>query len=399
MGIALFNTSDYYNAEKYFKKALKQDQSSPVANEYLYIIKSVFNRQISADINFNRLPDSVKFRVSNEKPYYIPDLYVEGGIKISSNKNIEANEPLARLILEQKIIRRFNLQISASYIGQQNAPWGYYNQFEIGLMPSFSLSNNINLNLGWRYINVQKDFKVDISQNFIDTADVETVLGPAIIITDSTENYSNSSDFLTQINAFYTGLTIYKNRFSFFVSGLLYIQNIDVNSQQIYSTTVDKTWILTDNDSIIFDDTFSGRISPTVNSNTPSYYYQAMFGATYTLPILKNGLIIGLDVFVPLNDELSNTILIPNLKIRIFKTLWFYGEWLQKNRVPLLYQNGNIFLNQSYQLNHRITLGLTYEINKKYQLYFTYLNEDKYYFADDIENKFNAVIIGINFKF
>jgi tetratricopeptide (TPR) repeat protein len=399
MGIAWFNQGYYYKAEKYFNKALKQDKTSPVANEYLYIIKSVINRQISADINFNRLPDSVKFRLSKLKHYYNPELYVEGGMKISSNKNIEANEPLARLIIEQKIIRRFNLQISASYIGQQNAPWGFYNQFEIGLMPSFSLTKNINLNLGWRYINVQKDFKVNITQNFIDTAATETILGPAIIITDSTENYSNTSDFMTQINTFYAGLTIYQNRFSFSVSGLFYIQNIDVTSQQIFDTSVDKTWILTDNDSIIFDDTFSGSISPTVNSNTTSYFYQAMVGATYTLPVLKNGLIIGLDAFVPLNEELSNTIWIPSLKIRIFKTLWFYGEWLQKKRVPLLYQNGNIFLNQSYQLNHRITLGLTYEFNNKFQLYFTYLNEDKYYFADNIKNTFNAAIFGINFKF
>lgn len=399
MGIAYFNTGDFYKSEKFFNKSIQQNKTSQIANEYLYIINSYLNRLLSADINYNRLADSVKIRLNKQRLYPKSYAYAEGGVKISSNKNIETNEPLARLFLELKIIRRFNLRLSTSYIGQQNAPWGSYEQPEIGLMPSFSLSKNINLDLGWRYINVRKDFKVSITQNFIDTSNIETEIGPAIIITDSTESFNNSSDFKTQINTLYAGITLFKNRFGFSVKGLIYIQNIGIKSHQIYETTVDKTWILTENDSIIFDDTFGGSVSPIVNSNTTTYYYQAMFGATYTLPVLKNGLIIGLDVFIPLNEELSNTIWIPKLQMRIFKTLWFYGEWLQKKRVPLLYQDGNTFLNQSYQLNHRLTLGLNFNLNKTVQLYLTYLNEDKHYFDNNIDNSFNAVIFGINLKF
>lgn len=399
LGIAWFNIGDYYQAEKFFNKSLKQDESSQIVNEYLYIIKTILNRPLSADINYNRLADSIKTRLNKSNAFSNSYVYVEAGVKISSNNNIEANEPLARIFLEFKIARRFNLRLSTSYIGQQNAPWGSYDQYEIGLFPSFSLAPNIDLNLGWRYINVRKDFNVDITQNSNDTVNTETILGPAIIITDSTESFSNSSEFLTQVNTFYAGIAIHENRFTFLAKGLIYIQNIDVSSNQTYETTTDKTWVLTDNDSIIFNDTFESKISPIVNSNTTTYFYQGMIGASYTLPIYKNGIVIGIDAYIPFNDNFSNTIWIPSLKARIFRSLWFYGEWLQKKRVPLLYQNGNTFLNQSYQLNHRLTLGLSLILNERFQFYLTYLNENKHYFDNNIDNSFNAAIFGINLIF
>ena len=398
MAIALFNMEDYFNSEKFFNKALKKDKYSAIANEYLYVIKSILNRPLSADVNYNRLPDSVRIRLDKKKSYFITYVYTEAGVKISSNENIEGNEPLVRVFVDQKITRRFNMQLSASYIGQQSAPWGSYDQTEIGLLPSYALNNNFVLNLGWRYINVRKDFSVSITQNFVDTANVETVIGPAIIITDSTEIFSNENDFLTQVNAFYAGITFHQNRFTFLAKGLVYIQNIDLTSHQNYETNVDKTWVLTENGDLLLKTTFNASGSPTFESDTTSYAYQAMLGATYTIPVYNNGVIIRFDAYLPLNDEFSNAILIPGINARIYKSLWFYGEWLQKKRIPLLYQDGNIFLNQSYQLNHRITLGLSVVLNKRFQLYVTYLNESKHYFDSNIDNSFNAAIFGINLK-
>lgn len=396
--IAWFNNNNFYKAEHYFKQALKLDKSSAVANEYLYIIKLILNRPLSADINYKRLPDTVKVRLDKKDPYFVSYVYTEAGVKISSDKSIEANEPLVRLFVGQKLIQRLSLNVSTSYIGQQNAPWGSYNQWEIGLMPSYALGEKINLDLGWRYIHVNRDISLALSENFIDTAEVQTVIGPAIIITDSTEAFDTKSNVLTQVNSFFAGVTFHQNRFTFLARALAYIQQVNLNSIQNFETTYSKTWILTGNDSTIFNDTFGGKVSPTISSNTTSYYYQAMFGGSYTLPFYYNGIIIGFEAYLPISDNFSNAVWIPSLRARIYKSLWFYGEWLQKKQIPLLYQDGNTFLNQSYQLNHRITLGLNIDLNKRFQFYLTYLNESKHYFANNLDNNFNAAIFGINLK-
>jgi len=397
LGIAWFNAGDYYKAQKYFDRALKQNQNEQTANEYLYLIKTLINRLLSADINYNSLIESTRNQLDSRSPYFIPSIYFEAGIKFSKDKNIENNEPLFRFLLDQKITRRFNLGVSASYIGQHNAVWGTYNQLEFGLIPTIAIGSNSILNLGWRYMNSNINRDGVNESVFRESTPIQNEIGNTLLIVDSTVTDKDNSNNIRNVNAFFAGIEQYYGRFSFFGQGLIYIQNNDLNTDKTISTIVDKRIVI--GNSVISRETANEIVIVKEKSNFINYYYQIMIGTTYTFPVFNEGIKIGLSTYIPLNDSFSKSVWIPTLSLRLSERLWFYGEWLQKKDIPLLYQNGNIYLNQTYELNHRITLGLNYRKSDKTQWYFTYLNEDKYYFSDETNNRFNSFIIGVNLNF
>lgn len=397
LGIAWYNAEDYYKAQKYFEKAHKQNQAEQTSEEYLYLIKMLTNRPLSAGKNIAVFDEAAQNNLESIMPYYNTSIYIEGGIKISRYKNLENSEPLFRLIFDQKITKRFNLGISAAYIGQHNANWGYYDQFEIGLLPSFVIGSNTNLNVGWRYMYNENKSDVTSVEKFRQTKDTIFNNGQATYIIDSIITTIDNSKVITNVNAFFAGVEQYYCRFTFNAQGLIFIQNIDSDNEKTTNTTVEKSIVR--NHFVLSREVVNEQIKTSGISNFTNYYYQLMLGVSYVFPSLNDGLKIGLSAYIPLNDSFSKSVWIPTISIRLSEKLWFYGEWLQKKDIPLLYQNGNIYLNQSYELKRRITLGLNLRKSDKFQWYFTYLNEDKFYLSDGTSNLFNSFIIGINIKF
>lgn len=397
LGIAWYNTGDYYKAQKYFEKALKQNQTEQTATEYLFLIKILTNRPLSSDKYFAELDEASQENIDDQISYYKTSIYFEGGIKFSKYKNLENNEPLFRFIADQKISNRFKLGISTSYIGQHNASWGYYDQFEIGLLPSFDIASNTNLLAGWRYMHNDNKSEIESVEKFHQSKDTIFNNGQATYIIDSIITTIDHSKTITNLNAFFAGVEQYYRRFTFYAQGFIFIQNINADNEKLTNTTIEK--LIVRNNFILARDVQSENIKTIGSSNFNNYYYQVMFGIYYVFPVLNDGLKIGLSSYIPLNDSFSKSVWIPTISLRLSEKIWFFGEWLQKKDIPLLYQNGNIYLNQSYELNRRITLGLNFRSSEKTQWYFTYLNEDKYYLTDESNNLYNSFIIGLNIKF
>lgn len=396
-GIAFYQLGEYYAAEKYFEKALDFNPLSQIAQEYLYGIKLMTGRSLSADYHFRQLADSVQKRLSGRKPYYISSLYTETGLKISANKEEENNEPLVRFILSQKVTRGMDIGISGAYIGQYNSPWGEYSQLEAGITPSIGLTGNLSLLVGYRYIYNKTRFIVDRQTVYTRTRQIIYENQPAREITDSILKFRDRDHYLSNYHIVQGALQGDFRRLNITVGAIAYLGYTDADTKHDFET-VKEIRIIRGNH-VISEEIDSLGVHTIGEAPIPVDYYHAIAGVSYVLPVLKDGLVLRLSAYIPLNDDFSNTVWIPGLSVKITQRIWFYGEWMQKKAIPLLYENANIFLNQSYEVRSRITAGLSILQNDKLSWYITYLNEDKYYPIDKSENRFNTIVIGINVNF
>jgi len=395
LAIAYFNEENYFKAEKYFHLANNKNPGSAIVTEYLYEINLLTGQNLLASRELKLLDDTVIMRLGENKHYKFKSIYIEGGLKFSSDLNIESNEVVGSLAFKQQLSAGIDLGAQFSYIGQHNAPWGHYNQFEVAIIPRFAIGRNTKIFFGGHYIYNKSNVDLKTDSTFHFSIPVTTIFGEGTLEIDSTFKTTSNSTIIRNTQAYFAGVEHNFGRANLNISGNLFL--LKRNSQL---ATVDSiSW----DQRILFNDLLLGQtIGDTViitsgPSDSLQTNFQLGIGANYLFPWLNNGVKIGLDVYLPV-DDVSKTIFVPSIAIKILPNTWLFGDYIQKSNVPLLYHQGYNYLNKFYKIKHRIDLGLTYNYKNKIDFYFVGIYEDKDYFSIDINNQFYSFIFGINIK-
>ncbi len=87
-GVAFAETGDYFNAEIFFRKTLKNNSDDILSKKYLLLIYQNWGDDLAASEIYNSLDDSIKKQFADPRSKVI---YVEGGMKLAQDPTIAGN--------------------------------------------------------------------------------------------------------------------------------------------------------------------------------------------------------------------------------------------------------------------------------------------------------------------
>src|SRR6218665_2764188 len=120
IGIAYFERTDYYMAEKHFKKALGFNASDPLSQEYLYYCYLYTSRYEDAKWLSKSFSDELAKRLGTDHGSPVTYMGFEGGMKIPSARDTFNVGKFFQVGLGHYIFKRISFYHSFNYYNQQS---------------------------------------------------------------------------------------------------------------------------------------------------------------------------------------------------------------------------------------------------------------------------------------
>lgn len=146
MGIAHFNLTQYLSAEKYLKKALKNNNTD-LAKEYLFRVYQWTSEKMLAEQIYDTLSESSKAKIGYNKSF-LEMVYAEGGIKVS-NLDVVANINYGFVALKHRLGDKIDITHSFNiYTQNTNNQKLTHNQYNfVGSFPLNQSQSKLSLGL------------------------------------------------------------------------------------------------------------------------------------------------------------------------------------------------------------------------------------------------------------
>ncbi len=391
IGIAHYNLEVYKKSIPYFEKALKNNSSSQIANEYLFWGYTMLNNELTAYTYYKNLEDSIQSKIDYKSKKIIETIFIEPGLKISNNKLNADNLLYANLGLTHKISPRFLVTQSYTNI-QQKLSWGDLKQQEYFINPSYKINNKLKISVGLHYAKYISNLNYSWDYTYKNQPP-QHFPGPGFIFKDSTMVMSYDIAGTYKQDALLSNISISKKFDALTVTPFLsfYIEWQTPNyNEQIF----DSIRILELQGSYIIDE----YISTTDDNrylNTKSRFNQSYFGADFkfSFETISFG---NTFIFTNKYNKLY-TFFNPYLSIKLSDRLSIDAKYFKKdfNIVPL--NNGEQLLN-SRDNSKKTTITGNFSLNKRVNLYLTYQNEKIGDSLTKLEYKFNSIFIGLKIK-
>lgn len=345
VGMAYFNTRQYYSAEKYFKKAITKNDGDFI-KEYLFWTYFNLGENSLAEKVYDELSESTQKNIDYKKTA-VEFLYVEGGVKIPNVTNIE-NTFYGNVMIKHRLGDNIRVLHSINSLSQ-NQSFQYYNSFQYHIFVSYYFKTSA---IGVGGIFSKSDFNQVSSEE----------------INPPRESISlNTSSFY----AFYSKR----------------INRLKLNASVNYVSENGTSKIINTNPRT----TESTNISESVV--IPS------IGLNFTPSFLRDRVSLGAEVFIPITDIETYVIVKPYLNLFILDPFWINISYLQVQDHLFVDYSSEILFNTPDLSVNRFVATANYAITKKIGAKLTYTNENYDYESLDFNYNINSLFLGIQFKF
>lgn len=354
LGIAYFESSNYYGAEKHFKKALSFNSDDELVLEYLYFCYIYTNHFEEA----KKLSKSFSIRLSEKlktkKNSPINFLMFEGGIRTTDSTRVLGNGNYFHFGLGHSVAKEFSLFHAITYFNQTFSDGGLvngnYRLFQYFLKATVPLKNNWQISPGFHLL----------YKNALITSPTGSVVIPPPGFPPPRPNLKDTNEIATYLVG---SLSVRKS-----------VNHFDFSLGSTFSSVFDKNQI--------------------EHFTTISYS-----------PLKKDKLILGLSSFIHSEDSYSNTYLAlnPFLGINPTNKISLFGSYLYNQGGKNIIEGNGYIVNNSPDLTKaRWSFLASVAVTKKIDIYGLYQFENKQ--KDPAPGQstyiyhFNMFIIGLKIK-
>lgn len=359
MAIAYYEIGRFEKSKYYFEKSKTQSDDKDLANEYLYWIYLLTDREMDAYATYQELSVEAQERVGYKRYSIVESATPIFGYKFSDNQNVATDMLFYGINTQHKVMPGVRLSLSYDYL-QQSLLWGKYNQHHL------RLSGNKSFSKGWKVFLAADAFKYERSVNYnLDTAWIHN---DSLIRDYGTVYYREDVDSYSrwrgkvgqQFYAFHFGLQREISGFKIKPQFTMMIENSNPQlSQHIFT---EDSIVYTLNNQVVEREykVLEDNIR-VFNDSARKYYYQVGIDVSYTHHFNKTSQITaGLEVNYA-GDNFKDYYFRPRLTGNITK-YFEYGIWmLNKKAYPLSYSTGDLLYN-SHDM-HSFVYGAGFQVN------------------------------------
>lgn len=389
VGIAYYESKQYLKAEKFLRKAQKQNPSSTVAAEYLYAAAlNNGNTLLAGSLHTSVTNDSVKFTKA------ISNINLEGGTKISSDKTVAGNVNYYSFGLGHLPSKKVAIYQSYLYQNQLNNNWGNYNQHQYYLGSSVYLGNNWSVDVAGHLHQYQSNinFAYDIIET---TTTLPKFPGDFKVDSSSIKHHLLKGDYQQQGANIYIGVT---KRVGGFKISPFFQFNTENNSSTIEQTK----WIeekltkvkpgFNSQDFITTKDTIISSV------DLPSNVQAKIVGFNTEFATRAEKLKLGFTFYQSIGKERTRGTFSPYIKLD-FKRIHFYLSYFNKVNIGFSEFYGSVLVNTYDKIHHRVNFKTNYLITPKMNIGILYQFENKTDVLTYYKYSTNMLSISLNYKF
>jgi len=396
-GLAAFNLGNYLTAEKYFKKALKNNSTSEFAKEYLFWIYYNLGEKFKTNDAYKKLSPDTKLKINHKRSSFFDFIFLEYGNKYPNQPDsITNNVNYFSVGMNHFITPNFTFYESYTRISQtQN--WGSYVQQEAFANTNINLHNNLILSMSVHISDYKSN--IDFLNNYNIETTHETYTDTGIFVYDTLKTGYDywKGTFQQQVLVGYIGFSQRICRFKYNLSFHFMMEN-QIHNYYNISEKYQLNRVYTGPFLLNYSQTLE---NDSVNYNTtfPTLFLQPGLEITFLPKSMNDGVKIGCKVFGIITNTQYYILPIPFLDIKLNKYISVNSEFMQKGNYPFVYNQGSMLLNNYNNLKTRFTLGFDFKINKDLNIYTTYLYEDITENFTNQNYKLNSFLIGIKLNF
>lgn len=393
-GIALYETAQFHEAESVLKEAMGQNPVGTIAPEYLYWIYQLTDREPEAAEMYELLTARSQEKINYKRIEPVSSIYVEGGPKFSSDKNLANTLWYAHAGMKHKLSPGLKIYHGYTRLSQKLV-WGNYTQDKYYIAPSIQLKGGWTIGAGVNMYNYQST----INYKFDSVSSIRRVLVPPFLYdTSSHKQTTFKGDY--QLRAIYSSFSVKKQfkglaitpQFTWF--GEWHEPNY---SKVIKTDTLAEIFQFKQRQSS--EVIGSGMDSTETRSPVSTDQIQIGMGIDYTKHFsLTSGITFGLQINNILRDGNMYFAGAPYFSFAASERFGISGYFTRKGNFPLALFGGSTVLNAYDKLTHRLSLTARFGLSKKVSLYTTFQ-------TDGIEDSFslgtynlNSLLIGLKFK-
>ncbi|MBV6484756.1 MAG: hypothetical protein KFKLKKLM_01271 [Flavobacteriales bacterium] len=387
-GIAFYESEQYLKAEKHLKKAQKQNPSSVVAAEYLYVsaLKNG-NTLLAGSLHSSVTNDSIKFTRS------ISTISLESGIKLSADKSVAGDVNYYSVGIGHLPSKKVAFFQSYLFQNQNNNIWGNYKQHQYYLGTSVYLGNNWSVDVGSHLHQYQSviDFKYDSTET---KTTPPQFAGDYKIDSSYIKHTLLKSDYKQQGAYFYLGFTKRKGGFKF---SPFFQLNLETNN----STILETKWVeenLVKLKPGFKDQQVFNKDTTISNFEVPSNIQNKLIGFNVEFATRKEKLKLGFTFYQPIGKERVRGTFSPYLKLD-FSRIHFYLSYFKKANIGFSEYYGSVLVNTYDNIRHRINFKTTYHFTPKINLGLLYQFENKTDALSLYNYSSNMLSLSIQLKF
>ncbi len=365
MGIAYFKYKKYNAAEKYFKKAI-QNNNTDFANEYLFETYIKLGETILAEQVYEELSDETKNRLDYQKKLF-EFTYLELGLKNPSDrligKTLFGNLAIRhRLGDDIRVFHSFNTYM-------QKQPGTDFSSRQYHVLGSYYYDNS-SLSVGALLASSSNNEHVFDS--------VQTPGGPALNEMTNTIS-STSNSFYVNYNKRFNRLKLNTN-FNFVSQNINYNNSITRNPPQGAPPN-----------------------APSFTDSKDSSYNRIALipsvAASYTPNILKDKVSIGAELFVSFTEGNSNFVVKPYLNLYFSDRVWLNTNYLEVKDFLFSDYTSEILYDSPGLSVNRFSGTLNYILSKKFTSKISFTKERYNFNGPRPDYNVNSIFLGIQYKF
>lgn len=391
IGVAYFERGNYQKAELYFRKALANNSASPFAQTYLFWTLYNSGAEPEAAKMFTSFSDSLQKEISYHPHKVLNSVYLESGIKFSSNQSTAANLYYENAALSHRFSPRFELSESYVYMNQKLV-WGNMFQNQLILTPTVHLNKRWTISLTLNYSNYQS--QLNYSDSFHWQNSTQQFIGghPFKLDSSITKNYTFDGGY--KQNALLSQINFNRRAGNWSITPHLavYTQWENPNYKQVARGDYQITSYAATPPSINYR---HDTLSSIVTQKSTFLTWQLGINLSYTV---LNRLTLGMDVNYIHYSGFNKLNASPYLSFQISKHVGMSVYYVTKKNYLLALNGGSLFLNSYNAVKNKVSVSTYYILSRRLQLFVSYQHEKN---TDNLslrDYQLNSLYIGLKIK-
>lgn len=344
LGIAYYNTKQYFKAKKALTNAYNQNKSDSICLQYNY-----WN---SIAIGDNYLAEFYSKSILLKKSF-IKNISLTSGLKKFNISEMGSNQYHLNISSQLRLTSRLSSTIYASRITQKMI-WGEYDQNQISVRNHYQISPKIKIELNYNSMQ---------NRGTVHYTNVENTL-------------TKSGSLNQRTNSLYAGSGFDLNR-SKLEFGFLY--------HNIYSS----------NDLELTNNNTNTKVN--ISPPSTSHHFQPNIGFQHYFKPNNNGIWFSSQISVPFSSDSLGISLNNVLKIKATKKSWIGINYHYNSKINAIEDNGLTIQNGDF-LSTRFGFSWQYKLNSYTNIKLDLIRENKTEYFESIDYNYNSIFGTLTFK-
>ncbi len=397
IGIAYFETRQYFRAMEYFDRALEQNSSSEIARDYLYWCYRYTGHLFKSSLLFDKLPATTQEKYQKPYPRALDYFYTEGGYKISTIPDEQGHITYLSAGMGHYPLARLHIHHEFTHLRQEQF-WGSYAQNQYYISPQWYAGKGFIIQPAFHILGLKGDLNLDFPIHSVRDTMV-TVGNPpqqrgARFIVEGADKYRGE---LKQTGVL-INLGFRKQWKRFYIhpyfSRLNYRFQQMANVESVHKLTLDIGNPPHPPIIIVRDTTFQHP----EHADSTSTFTQIGISARYTPPIWQDRLQIGLAIHRQRYEQENYHAFVPELGLQLHQKIRILLKYYSGNGIFVAEENGAWIQNTLEPIPQKMTFLVDYQIKPGINIYGVYQRETRDDISQTSTYHFNSLFTGIKFR-